>query len=44
VQLSALLAAVVPLTRPRFYFLPELTSFQVPLLGFRAGAVASVLF
>lgn len=44
VQLGALLAAVVPLGRPRFYFMPELTSFQVPLLGFRAGAELSWFF
>jgi hypothetical protein len=38
IQLAAMLATVVPLIRPRFYFLPELTSFEVPSVGFRAGA------
>ncbi len=44
VQLDLLLAVVVPLTRPRFYFLPELTSFEVPRLGLRAGAGLSWFF
>jgi hypothetical protein len=43
-QLAAMLATVIPLTHPRFYFLPELTSFEVPILGFRAGASASLRF
>lgn len=43
-QLTAMLATVLPLTRPRFYFLPELTSFEVPLLGFRAGASLNLCF
>jgi len=44
VQLGAMLATVVPLTRPRFYFLPELTSYAVPAVGFRAGAALALCF
>jgi len=44
VQLGAMLATVMPLTRPRFYFLPELTSYEVPALGFRAGAALDLCF
>ena len=44
IELALLLATVVPLTHPRFYFLPELTSFQVPAVGFRAGLAVNLCF
>jgi len=44
VELGAQAAIVLPLWRPRFYFLPEITAFQVEAVGFRGGAFASARF
>jgi hypothetical protein len=43
-QLSGMFGGVVSLARPRFYFRPQQTSFEVAPFGLRAGALASVLF
>lgn len=42
VQLGGLLGGVLPLARPRFYFLPSTTLFEVDPLGFRAGTFISL--
>jgi hypothetical protein len=44
VQLGAAAGAVVPFWRSRFFFLPEVTAFQVPAVGLRAETFASLLF
>ena len=44
VQLGASAGLVAPFWRSRFYFLPQVTAFQVPALGFRADSAISVLF
>jgi len=43
-ELSAMLGAVVPLSRPRFYFRPGVTALEPPVLGLRAGALANLSF
>jgi hypothetical protein len=43
-ELGAMVGAVVPLTRPRFYFLPDTTAFQAEAAALRAGASAGVSF
>jgi hypothetical protein len=43
-QLSGLFGGVASLARPRFYFRPQQTSFEVAPFGLRAGALASLLF
>jgi hypothetical protein len=42
--LSGMLGGVLPLSRPRFYFRPQLTAWEVAPLGFRAGALANLSF
>jgi hypothetical protein len=44
VELGGQVGAMLPLYRPRFYFLPEVTAFQVEPVGFRAGSFVSLLF
>lgn len=43
-QLGVVAGAVVPFWRSRFFFLPEITAFQVPAVGLRAETFASLLF
>jgi hypothetical protein len=43
-ELSAMFGAVVPLSRPRFYFRPGATALEPPILGLRAGALANLSF
>lgn len=44
IELGAMLGGVLPLARPRFYFEPDVTAFEVSALGLRAGMSASLLF
>jgi hypothetical protein len=44
VRLGVAAGPVVPLVRPRFYFLPGEVAYQAPLLGLDANVFASVLF
>jgi hypothetical protein len=39
-----MLGGVLPLSRPRFYFRPQLTTLEVAPLGLRAGALANLSF
>jgi hypothetical protein len=43
-QLGASGGLLAPFWRSRFYFLPEVTAFQVPAIGFRSEASVSLLF
>jgi hypothetical protein len=43
-ELSGMLGGVLPLSRPRFYFRPQLTAWEVAPLGLRAGALANLSF
>jgi hypothetical protein len=43
-QLGASGGLLAPFWRSRFYFLPEVTAFQVPAIGFRGEASVSLLF
>jgi hypothetical protein len=43
-ELSGMLGGVLPLSRPRFYFRPQLTTLEVAPLGLRAGALANLSF
>ncbi|HVZ31479.1 MAG TPA: hypothetical protein VG963_03590, partial [Polyangiaceae bacterium] len=43
-QLGASGGLLAPFWRSRFYFLPEVTAFQVPAIGFRSEASLSLLF
>jgi hypothetical protein len=42
IQVGGLLGGVLPLARPRFYFLPSTTLFEVDPLGLRAGTFISL--
>ena len=44
VELGGQVGGMLPLYRPRFYFLPEVTAFQVEPVGFRAGSFVNLLF
>jgi hypothetical protein len=44
IELGAQVGGMLPLYRPRFYFLPGVTAFQVEPVGFRAGSFVSLLF
>jgi hypothetical protein len=44
IELGAMLGGVLPLARPRFYFEPNVTAFEVSALGIRASTSASLLF
>lgn len=44
IELGALLGGVLTLSRPRFFFSPEITALDTSPLGLRTGATASVSF
>jgi hypothetical protein len=43
-ELGAQLGGVVNVARPRFYFLPEVTAFEVPAFGAQGSVSASLVF
>jgi len=43
-ELGAQLGGVINIARPRFYFLPEVTAFEVPAFGVQGSVSASLVF